>query len=582
MRLPIPAVLRRHKKKSIAALVGVLLLIWIVYAATRATPPQVVTAIAEQGDLRQVVEAVGEVVSERELELRFPASGVVSNVYVKENQKVVAGQKLAQLRSGSLGASVSAQRAALDSALADLAALEQGTRPEDIAVTQADVMNKKASLDAARQTLASAEQNLTTSKTKLDALRREADVSLSGDVSTSTSQLLQELSTIESALTMIDDMLSRTDVNDAIVKNAPGADAEVKGMQRLALNTIADVRKTANSSSDYETALNALNQGTTVARLAVAALDRLFSLLGSLKETGYLNASTRESYRADIATERSTAQGSADTITTTLTGLRNTTASFDTQIAAEEGNVQSYQGTRDKAEADIRTFESSVRTAQAQLDLKKAGARQTDIDAARARVRQQQAQLQRSQAEYADTVLTAPIAGTITHVNVRIGESLPAGAAVTLLGDSPYRVEMFVSEIDIPKVALTQSGSIELDAFRNRPLVLRVGDVDEAATDKDGVPKYRVRLDFVSPTSELKIGMTGDAEIITGFKADVVQVPLRAVVEDEDGKPIVRIQKEDGTIEDRPVTLGMEGAGGEVEIESGVEEGDIVIVLIKQ
>jgi RND family efflux transporter MFP subunit len=582
MKLPIPQFVRTHKKKSIAGAVVLVLVAWGVYGATRPKQAEVISAVAERGDLTQTVEAVGEVTSERELELRFPTSGVVSNVYVKENQKVAAGQKLAQLRSGSLGASVSAQRAALDSAMADLAALEQGTRPEDIAIAEADLANKRASLDSAKQTLASAEMNLANSQTKLDTLRREADVNLAGEYSNAVGTLLRELSETENALTIVDDMLSRTDVNDAIVKNAPGADADIRNQQRKALQLVASARTKGNSATDYQAAIDALNDGANASRSAVTALDALFSLLGSLKETAYLSAATRESYRSQVATERSSAQTSAESIGSTLSSLRNASATYDTRIAAEEGNVTSYQGTRDKAEADIRTYEASVRSAEAQLDLKRAGARQTDIDAARARVRQQQAQLARTQADYSDTILVAPIAGTVTHVNVRIGESLPAGAAVTLLGDSPYRVEMFVSEIDIPKVAVTQSGSIELDAFRNKPFTLRVGDVDEAATDKDGVPKYRVRLDFVQPSADLKIGMTGDADIITGFKADVVHIPLRAIVENDKGEEIVRILEEDGTWKEVPVTLGMEGSSGDVEVVSGVKEGDTVIVLVKQ
>jgi HlyD family secretion protein len=150
-----------------------------------------------------------------------------------------------------------------------------------------------------------------------------------------------------------------------------------------------------------------------------------------------------------------------------------------------------------------------------------------------------------------------------------------------MLGDSPYRIEIFVSEVDIPKVQTTQSGSIELDAFPGVNFALRVSQVDAAPTDRDGVSKYRVRLDFVYPHEELKIGMTGDASITTGERKNVVSVPSRSVIESSDGEDVVRLLQDDGTIKEVPVQTGMESENGNVEV-TGVQSGATVVVLIKQ
>ena len=154
------------------------------------------------------------------------------------------------------------------------------------------------------------------------------------------------------------------------------------------------------------------------------------------------------------------------------------------------------------------------------------------------------------------------------------------GPVVTMLGSSPYRIEMYVSEIDIPKVQLSQTGSIELDAFPGTHFRLHVTEIDTTSTDREGVSKYRVRLDFAYPHDELKIGMTGDAAIITGMRSDVVSVPLRAVLDDASGNPIVRVL--DGTkVTEKRVETGMEGAGGDIEV-TGVGSGETVIVLIRK
>lgn len=579
----VPYIIRSHKKKIIAGVILLILIILAYRGLTAPAAPEYVTAVAERGDLRQTVEAVGTVVSERDLELRFGASGIVSNVSVKEGDRVKAGQRLAQLKAGGLGAGIASQAAALQSAQADLRALEEGTRPEDIAIAEADLQNKRSSLQSAKQTLSSAEQNIITSEQQMAILQQEAAVNLSGQVSTALSTLSENLTTVENSLSTIEDILSRTDVSDAMVKNRPGAPNEIRAQHRTALDAIRLARTgAAAAGTDYKLAQLALTTARNATQTASMAMDSLFSIISSLQETSYFTASARETVKASIASERSAIQDAQGSIGSSLSALQNASASYDTKISSQAGTIVSLQGTRDKAKADILTYESAVRSAEAQLQLKRAGARQTDIDAARARVRQAQANLARSQADFGDTVLTAPVNGTVTHVNIRIGESLPAGAAITLLGESPYRVEMFVSEIDIPKVKLTQTGSIELDAFRGDTFMLRVGDIDPAATDKDGVPKYRVRLDFPELHTELKIGMTGDAQVFTGERSDVVHVPSRAVLENPSGSGhIVRILAEDGTLEERSVMTGMESEAGEMEVE-GVEEGEVVVVLVKK
>lgn len=574
-------ILKAHKKKSIFGLVVIILAI-IISRCSGEKAPEYLTAVAERGDIEQVVEAVGNVVSERELELRFATSGIVSGVFVKEGDRVAAGQRLAQLRAGSLGASVAAQRAMLDSALADLRTLEEGSRPEDIAIVQADLDSKRASLQVAEQSLESAEKNLRESQSQLTTVQQEANVNLAGEVSTSMSSLNQDLGSIESSLSTIDDVLSRTDVSDAMNKDNPSGANLVQSQKRIALDSIAAVRTKSAGAANYQSAIDALNAGRSAASQATTAIDTLFMLINQLRETAYFTASARETVKGIISTERTAILSSSQSISTDLSGLQNASAAYDTKIAASQASAVNYEGARDKAKRDILTYESAVRSGEAQLQLKMAGARQSDLDAARARVRQQQATLARYGADFNDTILTAPIAGTITHVNIRIGESLPTGAAVTLLGDSPYRIEMFVSEIDIPKIQLTQSGSIELDAFRGKPLALHVGDVDTASTDKDGVPKYRVRLDFAAAPQNVKVGMTGDADIITDSRSDVIHIPVRAVLEKDDGTQYVRVLRDDGMLEEHVVTIGMESGNGEVEVLSGINEGEVVVVLEKK
>lgn len=578
--LPSLHFIRTHLKSSFAVLVVVLVL-WGVYAVTRPSKPEFVTAVATKGDLRQTVEAVGTIISEKDLALQFPTLDVVSGVFVKEGDKVVAGQRLATLRSGTLSASLSSASASVQSAQAALQALEEGSRPEDIAIAEASVANKRASLEAAKQTLTNSEENLKTSKAKLDILKTEADISLAGLVSTAGSSISQQLALSKTAVLSIQGVFNANDVNDAIIKSSPGGyDLVMSSLQSVLVEI--DVQQSAGNPTNYLDALQKYTQARKSVSAAADISSRAYDIISTLPLTSYFTNTSKETNKSTIATQKSYAQSALATIDAASKALQDASATYDTRIATQQSEIVSYQGTRDRAQSDILTYQTSLQIDQAQLDLKKAPARQTDLDAARARVRQAQADWSRAAAQLRDTVLTAPVDGLITKVHVKTGEVRPStDPSITMLGNSPYRIEMFVSEVDIPRIQIGQTGSVTLDAFRAQPFFLRVSEIDAAATDKDGVPKYRVKLDFVDANLSLKVGMTGDAEVITGLSTNVVSVPIRSVIAKDDGTSIVRVVQKDGQkYDERLVETGIEGEGGLIEV-TGIQEGETVIVLIK-
>ena len=57
----VPHVFRTHKKKTIAAVILLVLLGFGIWRLTRPKQPQYITAVAARSDLRQTVEAVGTV-----------------------------------------------------------------------------------------------------------------------------------------------------------------------------------------------------------------------------------------------------------------------------------------------------------------------------------------------------------------------------------------------------------------------------------------------------------------------------------------------------------------------------------------
>jgi multidrug efflux pump subunit AcrA (membrane-fusion protein) len=94
-----------------------------------------------------------------------------------------------------------------------------------------------------------------------------------------------------------------------------------------------------------------------------------------------------------------------------------------------------------------------------------------------------------------------------------------------------------------------------------------------------GVVYYKTTVSLDSEDQRIKQGMTANIVIVAAFKNGVLNVPQRAVIE-KDGKKIVRVVDGD-KFKEVEVQTGLKGVGGEIEITSGLKEGDKVVTFIK-
>lgn len=96
------------------------------------------------GDFVQQVSVSGAVIASSNVDLGFATSGRISGTYARVGQYVGAGAILAQTENGDL-------IAALSQAQANLASLQAGTKPEEIAVASAAVTSANSALLSAIQ-----------------------------------------------------------------------------------------------------------------------------------------------------------------------------------------------------------------------------------------------------------------------------------------------------------------------------------------------------------------------------------------------------------------------------------------------
>ena len=579
--------LRRWPKTSIALLCfGIVFLLGMIWLLSP-NAPVIITETAKQGDLKQIVELTGEVTSDRDLKLQFPITGIIQKVHVKEGDQVQAGQVLAQLRSSGLGADVNSAAASVASARADLELVEQGTRPEEIAIAQANVANRRASLAAAQETFYASVRNLQQAEEKLRTLESETQTNLQGSVDTVRSTVSSAITATSTAVQTVRGVLADIVVADVYSKNDPGQYGTFEVTMNDLTNSLNALQINFATISDYNAGITALQEIRNKAQQAALFIDQVFNSLSFMPENNFFTAAKRESVKTTVATQRTSVQGALTTLDTALQTLRNTPASIQTRIETERANVLAAENAKRRAEIDIDSFKTALQAEEASLRLKQAGSRPGDIAAARARLNQAYASLQRAQDRYNDTLIKAPIDGVITKVNLKEGEllstSFESASAISMLGDSPYRIEVFIPEIDVPKVRLGMSGSLVLDAFSDTKYSIALSEIDPTATVVDGVNKYTAVLDFTDKpdTQVIKVGMTGDVTIQTNEAKDVVYIPSRAVRRNSEGFEVVDVLQADGTITPVSIATGLEGEGGNIEVITGIEPGQTIVVLQK-
>jgi len=185
-------------------------------------------------------------------------------------------------------------------------------------------------------------------------------------------------------------------------------------------------------------------------------------------------------------------------------------------------------------------------------------------------VREYEARVQAQRDRILDLELRAPMDGVVLRRDGEIGEiaGINPGDVLFWVGQpKPLRVVAEISEDDIARVKEGQKVLLRHEGLAGQELTAVVG----ALTPKgDPLTKtFRAYLTLPEDT-QLKIGMSVEANIVAREAANVVLLPAEAVA---DGA-VIRIV--DGRARRTPVVLGVRGTRM-VEVRSGVGAGEAVV-----
>jgi len=241
------------------------------------------------------------------------------------------------------------------------------------------------------------------------------------------------------------------------------------------------------------------------------------------------------------------------------------------------------------AQANVWAAAAQRDAAQAQLDLLMAGVSEDQITATAALVAQAQAALDMAELMLGHATLYAPFNGVVAAVNVTEGQMTGGGLpAITLVDNSRFHVDVEVDEIDVAQLAEGQPVEVTLDAL---PDVVLSGTVERIAPAAarlasigiglaaPGAVSYDMTIALDETDAPMRAGMSASVIVMVREVTDVLLIPTWVVRIDRDtGHTYVQRQVGEQT-ERVDVELGVRGNGGVVQVLSGLEEGDVVVLI---
>ncbi|GEP49594.1 RND transporter [Flavobacterium noncentrifugens] len=220
------------------------------------------------------------------------------------------------------------------------------------------------------------------------------------------------------------------------------------------------------------------------------------------------------------------------------------------------------------------------------------------------------------------TTIYAPADGTISMLNVELGERVLGTQQMTgteilrVANLNNMEVEVDVNENDIVKINVGDSANVEVDAYLKKKfkgIVTSISNSASTALTADQVTNFKVKVRILKESyqdltagkpasySPFRPGMTATVDIMTKRKENVVGVPISAVVVKSDTAAVKDIKVDDPNSEEnkvkpksdkkfecvfvkvgdkskiRIIKTGIQDDTN-IEVTEGLKKGDVVIV----
>ncbi|CAA9301640.1 HlyD family secretion protein [uncultured Coleofasciculus sp.] len=235
----------------------------------------------------------------------------------------------------------------------------------------------------------------------------------------------------------------------------------------------------------------------------------------------------------------------------------------------------------------IAQLEAAVAEAQAEVQQRQNGKRQSEIDQFVATVKAAEAEVQAAEVQLKDTVVIAPFTGIVTQKYATVGAfvapstsaSSTASATSTSILALAKGLEILakVPEVGIRQIKPGQMVEVVADAFPDQVFKGRVQLVAPEAIVDQNVTSFQVRIALDTGQNELRSGMNVNLTFLGENVSNALVVPTVAIVTQKDGKRGVLVPDADNKPKFKPVTTGPE-IQTQTQILEGLKQGERVFI----
>ncbi|MEL0618785.1 efflux RND transporter periplasmic adaptor subunit [Psychrobacter proteolyticus] len=314
-----------------------------------------------------------------------------------------------------------------------------------------------------------------------------------------------------------------------------------------------------------------------------ASLEQSEAALQSAQAESLSKQASLKSAYADLASRQSE-----------LKQAQSDFARLQDLVAIDAISQQEY----DTQATSVETAKAAVANARAAIDTAKAAIATTEanINSQQAALRKSRTNVSTAEEDLSYTTIRAPISGTVVSITTEQGTTVNANQTaptlVTLADLSTVRINAQISEADVINVNAGMPAYFNIIGNPDQQYDATLTAIEPApeqissTSSTDAAIYYVGYVEVPNPDRLFRIDMTAQIYIIVNEAKNALLVPSTVIQEKrskgkEKGKAatgkFVRVLKEDGTVEERTVEVGIDNRVN-AQILSGLKEGEEVII----
>lgn len=232
-----------------------------------------------------------------------------------------------------------------------------------------------------------------------------------------------------------------------------------------------------------------------------------------------------------------------------------------------QSEVEKARQTLNDVQIKIQAAQRKLSVTEQQLQFTKSST-QRKLDAA-------QAELKRAEEKKKNLAVRSPLAGRISAIKLKVGQSAIAGAEFTTVSSlSKMQVELGLSEELARRVKVGQEATIRFGEQDFQATVNRISS-NTVAGNEQKAPTVPVFLKFNKLPNKLRMGASADVELTLSTKSGVLTLP-RGPYLTTGGERMAYVKTDSKQAERRDVGFGILGED-KVEVTSGLSEGEEIV-----